>query len=657
MKRLIKKSTSVFLAALILLSAAPIAGVVFDASAAVSSGDCGETVSWSFDSAEDVLSIYGTGDMTDYLAGKAPWSSACSEIKSVTVSDGVKSIGNNSFYSCENLSSVLLPDSLEVIGINAFRDCESLDSIELSPSLKSIGDEAFYGSGIRSITVPASVSQIGSDAFGWCAYLEAISVAEGNNCYSSDANGILYNANKTLLIKYPSGNKATNAEIPEGVTALADYAFENCYSLSEVFLPASLENIGNGAFFNCYLEKLAVDEQNPNYSSDSNGVLFNKDKSLLLLYPINNDRTNYSIPNTVVAVDESAFHNNISLKSIVIPESVASLGDEVFLFCNSLEFVHIPSSVTEIGADIIDSTYAYICSANENCYAKEYADKNGYTFAVCEGHGVSDICLSETEISIENKKTVCLGVTVLPDNADDKTVVWSSDNEAVASVEQNGVVTAVSVGTANITVTANDGGKTATCKVTVTPRRFRITWVVDGVETVKYQDEGAAISTPDTPFKIGSNFDGWTPQIPDVMPAENLTFTAQFSVGKYEAAFFAEGGKWPDGLCEKTVVTEYQREISIPEAPERTGYEFAGWTPQIPDAMPARYLEFTAEWTPNSYDAVFNANGGEWSDEATQKTVSASYDAQIIAPEAPAKQGYVFDGWTPEVGIMEDVNG
>lgn len=98
-------------------------------------------------------------------------------------------------------------------------------------------------------------------------------------------------------------------------------------------------------------------------------------------------------------------------------------------------------------------------------------------------------------------------------------------------------------------------------------------------------------------------------------------------------------------------------EIIAPENPEKTGYTFTGWTPSIPDAMPDYDLTFTAIWAVNSYDAVFDANGGKWADSTTEMTVPTDYDAEIIAPENPAKQGYIFSCWTPDIGIMDDVNG
>ncbi len=114
---------------------------------------------------------------------------------------------------------------------------------------------------------------------------------------------------------------------------------------------------------------------------------------------------------------------------------------------------------------------------------------------------------------------------------------------------------------------------------------------------------------------------------------------------------------WNVDGAETTAICKEGAEITLPETPKKIGYSFAGWTPQIPDAMPAEDLTFTATWTANSYNAVFDANGGKWADGAEKKTVPADFNAEIKAPENPVNQGYIFSCWSPEVGVMDDVNG
>lgn len=638
MNKNFKRTVALFISAVLLVCSVPFS---------YAAGSIG----WSLE--DGVLSVTGTGEMSDYAVSFAPWFSVRESIKSVVVSDGVTSIGENAFYDCDSLEAVELPAGVTKIGDGAFRDCGALELVAIPESAVSIGDGAFYATALKSVAIPASVTYIGTDAFGWCNELAEITVAQGNAHYSSDSYGVLFNADKTNLISFPAANTQISYAIPETVENIEDYAFVNSVNLESVTVPASVASMGESAFFNSSIKSFEVATENAVYSSE-NGVLFNKNKTVLIQYPICNDAESYTVPSGVAEIAGSAFHNSLNLKSVVISEGIQALGDESFYYCDNLEYVHIPSTVTEIGADIIDNTNAYICSDSENSYAKTYADENGFDFSVCTGHTVTDIEISESEIEIENKKTYTLTATVTPETATDKTVVWESDNEDVATVE-NGVVTAVSAGTANITASA--GGKTASCRVTVNPRIFKITWIVDGKETVDEVAEGAEIIAPEDPEKEGFSFAYWTPDVPDTMPEKDLKFTAVWTAEGYKTVFDANGGKWADGAKIKNAYFLYGAEITAPDAPERTGYSFVGWTPEIPDAMPAETLNFAAVWAANSYAAVFDANGGKWADGDTAKTVSAVYDSQISVPADPERAGYTFVGWSPEVGVMDSVDG
>lgn len=610
-----------------------------------------DNTSWSLE--DGVLSITGEGEMKDFAVSHTPWYSVRESIKTVVISNGVTGIGNNAFYDCDSLESVAISSDVISIGTGAFRDCGMLASVELPDGIASIGDGAFYATALKNVIIPATVTYIGTDAFGWCADLASITVEQGNNSYSSDAFGVLFNADKTALIKFPAANGQTSYTIPETVENIESYAFENIEKLETVTVPASVESMDEGAFFNSGIKSFSVDVENTVYTSE-NGVLFDKNKTVLLQYPLGNEAETYTVSAGVTEISDGAFHNSINLKGVVISDGIKALGDEVFYYCDGLEYIHIPSSVTEIGADIIDNTNAYICSESENSYAKTYAEENGFDFRVCSGHGISGIEISETEIEIENKKTYTLTANVIPEASTDKTVVWTSDNESVVTVD-GGVVTAVSAGVANITAAA--GGFTASCKVTVTPRTFKITWIVDGEETVDYVAEGAEIIVPAEPEKTGHSFAFWTPDVPDFMPEKDIKFTAVWTAEGYKTVFNANGGKWADGAKTKNVYFLYGEKVVAPEEPEKTGYSFVGWTPDIPDAMPAETLNFAAVWIANSYEAVFDANGGKWANGDAVKTVSAAYDSQISAPENPLKAGYSFVGWTPEVGVMDSVEG
>lgn len=110
-----------------------------------------------------------------------------------------------------------------------------------------------------------------------------------------------------------------------------------------------------------------------------------------------------------------------------------------------------------------------------------------------------------------------------------KSITYTSSDKNIATVDSNGVVTAVGPGTATVTATVEGTGVTATCTVTVPFRTFTVKWVVDGVTTEQEIKEQSPLTAPaKVPQKNGCVFKGWSSEIPDTMPAENLTFTAVF---------------------------------------------------------------------------------------------------------------------------------
>ena len=175
---------------------------------------------------------------------------ACVNITSVIFSYGIKTVSTQAFSGYSNLENITIPDSVTSIGHNAFANCDKL----------------------TQVTIPASVTMLVDTAFSQCNNLIRIDVDNNNPKYSNDEFGVLFNKDKTELIRYPLGNKRTSYVIPESVTSIAELAFYSCESLTNI----------------------RVSENNECYSNDEYGVLFNKNQTEVILYPASSNRTIYA---------------------------------------------------------------------------------------------------------------------------------------------------------------------------------------------------------------------------------------------------------------------------------------------------------------------------------------------------------------------------
>lgn len=210
-----KQAIRSFLTILLLLCA------VTTLNAAVYTGWCGRNVRYSLDTSTGVLSIEGTGRMYDYVpAEPAPWNSSWKpyssyDIKTVTISEGITSIGYYAFDGCSRLTSINIPNSVTSIEGYAFDGCSGLKSITIPNSVTSIGKDAFWGcKGLTNITIPNNVTSIESFVFSACSGLTSIT-------------------------------------IPNSVTSIGNDTFSWCSELTSITIPNSVTSIGSSAFYGC----------------------------------------------------------------------------------------------------------------------------------------------------------------------------------------------------------------------------------------------------------------------------------------------------------------------------------------------------------------------------------------------------------------------
>ena len=216
-------------------------------------------------------------------------------------------------------------------------------------SVTKIGDYAFQEcSSLVSVTVPAGITTIGDGAFWDCTSLANINVSADNTAYTS-VDGVLFSKDMTDLLQYPIGNERTAYVIPDGVINVANYLFWGCTTLKNLTIPGSVAVIGVDALWRCLsLENINVSADNKVYAS-VDGVLFNKDKTELLQYPVGNKRTEYSIPNGVISIAAYSFPECASIERITFPDSVTTIGEMAFPACASLKSVELGSGVKTIG--------------------------------------------------------------------------------------------------------------------------------------------------------------------------------------------------------------------------------------------------------------------------------------------------------------------
>ncbi len=198
--------------------------------------------------------------------------SYCSELYCVNIPNMVTFIREEAFKGCENLTTIEIPNSVTSIGNGAFMNCENLTTIEISNSVTHLHDDVFRGCGfisfdvpnsissiegyafsscekLVSVTIPETVSSINSTAFRDCLSLEAINV-DAENAYYSSEDGVLFGRHKHELMVYPAG-KTGAYMVPDGVTAIGEWAFMRCEGLSSITLPNTVASIGSNAFFEC----------------------------------------------------------------------------------------------------------------------------------------------------------------------------------------------------------------------------------------------------------------------------------------------------------------------------------------------------------------------------------------------------------------------
>ena len=218
-----------------------------------------------------------------------------------------------------------------------------MEKVTISEGIKAIGNYAFKShEQLVEIILPSSLAEIEDYALWYNDGLEKITVSEANSNYT-DEDGVLYNKAKTSLLRFPVGKLNTTFNIPETVTVVGTYAFAGSTRLTEISIPNGVVSIESDVFSNCS-GLLSIDL--PNSITSISNQTFAGCSSI----------TSITLPDSITSIGHEAFVWCESLTSITIPDSVTAIYGSAFRGCDSLVNITIPESVTYLGSDIFESS-------------------------------------------------------------------------------------------------------------------------------------------------------------------------------------------------------------------------------------------------------------------------------------------------------------
>ncbi len=302
----------------------------------------------------------------------------------VIFGDGVESIPDYAFKDCDGLTSVTISDSITSIGEEAFNGCSGLETVYWNAEniedficpyygftsydcrFEGAGTDngliVIFGNGVEkipayafydcdeiiSVTIPDSVMSIGEEAFYSCSGIATVNISSLDAWCNIDFTYIYANPLHGGADLYQNGELVTEIVFPKGTTQIPDVAFRGCRSLTRVTIPSGVTNIDSYMFFGCIgLKNIEVNGENEYYSS-LDGVLFNKDKTELVLYPFNKADARYTIPSSVNVVTRDFVNTNIEVLNI--GENVSSIS--ISTDCINLHEINV------------DGENRYYCSEN-----------------------------------------------------------------------------------------------------------------------------------------------------------------------------------------------------------------------------------------------------------------------------------------------------
>lgn len=506
------------------------------------------------------------------LSTSCPWLkeglfSECNALQSITIPSAVTKMDGYMFTNCKTLTSATFEDGTDLIemGYGAswknyglFSDCP-LKTLNLgrwlSYNTEIASRSPFYSIyALKNLNIGENVKVIDKYMFSYCKGLEEVNLPD--------------NITSVNLWGFRGCTSLKSVRLSEKLSQVGDYGFAECSSLDNVTFPTSMTSVASNSFSDCTaLRKLDLGQ------------------NLLIIGPsaFENDKAleGIEIPSTLYGLGVASFKNCTSLPYVEV-KSISSVGKEAFMGCTGLKWISLSDKTTSLG----ENSFA---GCNNIAYVKSYATtapeglvnfpsevvtngtlfvpegyEDDYTYSatwedwmnikpLTENVLVSSITLSQTEANMKATETLPLSATVGSENAVNKSLIWKSSNEAIATVSAGGVITANAVGNATITAIAADGsGVKATCDITVVPTLAESISLDQPTLTLKKKRTAHLVATI-SPVTTTNKSLTWKSDNPEIATVDNEGNVKTLTAGETTIKVSANDGSGITAECHLTV--------------------------------------------------------------------------------------------------------